>query len=61
MAKRMQHCFWCGEKLGVYETWPGDVDHCHKQECSRQARYALQEQDADARDRADQDNYERYR
>lgn len=59
--KRMQHCFWCGEELGVYETYRGDIEHCHQPECARQARYAMQEQDADARDRAEQDSFERYR
>lgn len=59
--KRMQHCFWCGEELGVYDSYPGDIEHCGKPECAREARYAIQEQNADARARAEEDHFDRYR
>lgn len=59
--KRMQHCFWCGEELGVYDSYPGAIECCGKPECSREARHAQQELDADARDRASDDNFDRYR
>lgn len=61
MAKKIQHCFNCGEELGVFELWPGDIEHCGKTECAREARYALQSQEADARERAREDDYDRYR
>lgn len=59
--KRMQHCFWCGEQLGVYDSYPGDIEHCHNSECARQAQYAMREREADAREQAERDNYDRYR
>lgn len=61
MAKRMQHCWYCGEELGVYESYPGDLDTCGKSECEREARYERQAMEADAHDRAEQDDYSRYR
>ena len=59
--KQMQHCFFCGEELGVFDGWTDDILHCSKQECSREAQYELQAREADARDRAADDNYDRYR
>lgn len=59
--KRMQHCFWCGEELGIHDHYHGDIEHCSAGECARQARYAMQEQEAEARSRADEDSYDRYR
>lgn len=61
MAKRMQHCFWCGEELGVYDAYPGDLDSCGKIECERETRYAQQVKDADAQNRAREDDCDRYR
>lgn len=61
MAKRMQHCFNCGEELGIYDSYLGDIEHCGKMECQREANYAHQCRDADARESAREDNYDRYR
>ena len=39
----MRHCFCCGEELGRY--WHYDrSDTCGKTECTREARYAAQEE-----------------
>jgi len=62
MAKpRMQHCCWCGEELGVYASYPGDIEACGKAECQREARAESRARDDEARYAAEQDNYERYR
>jgi DNA-directed RNA polymerase subunit N (RpoN/RPB10) len=61
MALRMQHCFNCGKELGVFETWPGDLDTCGSIVCDREARHARQAEESEARERAEQDGYERYR
>lgn len=61
MAKKMQRCFYCGEDLGVFEAWPGDWLDCGKPECAREARYQQQADEAEARERAAEDNFERYR
>jgi hypothetical protein len=57
----MQHCFWCGEELGVYSSYPGNIEHCGKSECTREAGHAYRKIDAEARERAALDNYDRYR
>ena len=60
MAYRMQHCFWCGDELGEYDNY-GETEACGKKECQRELRYELQAEDAERRDRAKQDGFERYR
>lgn len=60
-GKKMQHCFYCGEEIGVFEAWPGDYEYCDKLECAREARYQQRADDADARERAEEDHYDRYR
>lgn len=57
---KMQHCFNCGEELGVYVgTW-GEPEVCGKSECQREARY----QDQAAREQrqfdAAEDDFSRY-
>lgn len=59
MAKeKMQHCFNCGEELGVYCKNYCDIDTCGKPECNREARHAEQEI---AEREAEADGYSRYR
>lgn len=61
MAKRMQHCFYCGEEQGIFEAWHGDVITCGKLECEREAREVYRARDEEARYAAEQDDYDRYR
>lgn len=60
MAKRMQHCFWCGECLGEFQAG-SDIVACCDPICERHAREAEEDQDIEARRRAERDNYNRYR
>jgi hypothetical protein len=57
----MQHCFYCGEELGVYEKLARDYDTCGARECEREARDAYAADDDNARYEAERDGYERYR
>jgi len=61
MAAKMQHCFNCGAECGVFDNYYRDLVTCGQRECEREARYQYQCDEADARDRAEQDGYERYR
>ena len=61
MNKKRIHCFNCGEDLGEGVYWPGDMESCGNAECSRAVQDAYRERDAEAREAAEQDNYERYR
>lgn len=57
----MQHCFNCGEEIGIYVRYPGDEPECcGKKECMRELRYQMQDEEADRRCRAEEDRYERY-
>lgn len=60
MGKKMRHCFWCGEELGVYENFYDDIDTCGKPECDREARRIYQEEIEDRAYRARQDEFNRY-
>ena len=63
MAKepKMQHCFNCGEEIGIYVRYIGDEPECcGKAECLRELRHQMAAEMADRRDRADEDGYERY-
>jgi len=50
----MRHCFYCGEKLGVYADHD-PLDDCGAQECQRAARDAHAQERAEAHDRLDRD------
>ena len=58
---RMQHCFNCGEELGVYDKPPYAHDACGKPECQREELTAYQAEDEEAQIRAREDDYNRYR
>lgn len=54
-------CEWCGEDLG-YDARPGDQpESCGKRECERGLRDMMGQEEAEARERAEADGYERYR
>ena len=55
--KRMQHCFWCGAELGVFELYHRDIETCGARECEREARYQRQAEAEDARHAAEDDDY----
>lgn len=44
---KLQHCFYCGEELGVYVAWD-NLEACGKRECQRELQGAFREE----RDRA---------
>ncbi|MDO9527628.1 MAG: hypothetical protein Q7J27_00540 [Syntrophales bacterium] len=60
MAKRMQHCHWCGEELGIYDAF-GEIESCGKPECDRSQREAYREREEYIREQAERDNYDQYR
>lgn len=60
--RREAACEWCGEKLGYDVGGPGsEPDSCGKRECDRGLRDMMGQLDAEARERAAEDDYERYR
>lgn len=62
MSVRMQHCFNCGEALGVYARYYGDSPEvCGSAECVRAARDDERARDEEAQERAREDGYDRYR
>ena len=61
MAKRMQHCFYCGEELGIYSKFDDDLDTCGETECNRAEKAAYGEREAFVRERAEEDHYDCYR
>lgn len=61
MKNKTIDCFYCGEFLCVGEAWPGDIEAFGDPKCQQELRYELQSRDADARESAAEDNYDRYR
>ena len=59
-APKMQHCFNCGEELGIYAAYYGDLQTCTKKECNDEARDQYRYEQMDRKERAREDNYERY-
>lgn len=57
---RMQHCFNCGEELGIYEAYYGDLQTCESRECNDAARDQERFEQQERQERAIEDNFERY-
>ena len=61
-TRREQCCDYCGEPIGVFMRLAGDGPlDCGQSECSRWAREEYLAMREDARFRAEQDDYGRYR
>jgi hypothetical protein len=60
MVKRMQFCFYCGEELGVYNSWPGDIESCGAKDCERELKYQLQAEREERMYEAERDDFNRY-
>lgn len=62
MARKVSHCEYCGDDLGrEVEKDRDDVIVCGKRECCRYEQDVYRERDADARERAEADDYGAYR
>lgn len=57
----MRTCAWCGEELGPGKNNNREPEGCGKPECEREVRDMYRQMDSDAREAADNDNFERYR
>jgi hypothetical protein len=58
--KRKQYCLNCGEFLGEYDSY-GEPEACNERDCQKELRKAHGEAREDARERALEDNFNRYR
>ena len=61
MADKRQHCFYCGDDLGIYDAPYRELQTCGKQVCNAEARAQERCETENAFLDAAQDNYERYR
>jgi hypothetical protein len=61
-VKKRIHCAYCGDDLG--EVYPGyyagEPESCGKIECNREVSSMIREAQEERRERAEEDNYERY-
>lgn len=62
MANKIHHCFNCGEETEDYDEMPNGSKLwcCGRSECAKELRLTASEIEAEARDRAEQDNYRQY-
>ena len=52
---KQQHCFYCGEHIGLADRWSDPLDTCGKAECNREAQYANQDARDSAHEQLDRD------
>ena len=55
------NCAFCGAEIGPGRNNPREPEACESQECQREVCGMYRQMESDARERADEDNYERYR
>lgn len=60
-AERMLYCDYCGDELGYGQRVRGEPECCGSAECSRALREMEREYEAEVRERAAEDDYDRYR
>ena len=61
MIKKMQHCFNCGEVLGVYARhYEDEPECCGAKECQRELRYTMAAERQERQQRAEDDDYRYY-
>lgn len=53
--QKMQHCHYCGEELGVFDAYYGDIQSCGKRECERSARDIQAQERDEAHEQLDRD------
>lgn len=56
MTAKRHFCFNCGEDLGVYEAYYGDVHNCGKAECNRAEQDMHRAEREEAHEKLDRDN-----
>lgn len=59
--KKQQFCFNCGEPLGVFDAYGDRYLECGAPACAKEARYQQGCDEAEVRERAEEDDYGRYR
>lgn len=52
--KKMRHCFYCGEELGVYADYD-PLDNCGAHECVKAARDAAAQERDEAHEELDRE------
>lgn len=57
---KMKHCAWCGDELGMTESWDREPESCAKRECSREVSAMYQQERDERRWAAEEDDYQRY-
>lgn len=53
--QKMKHCAYCGEELGMTESWDRDPESCGKAECSREVNAMYREEREEAHEQLDRD------
>lgn len=53
--QKMKHCAYCGDELGMTESWDRDPEPCGKPECRREVRGMYEQEREEAHERLDRD------
>lgn len=54
-TKKMKHCAYCGDELGMTENWDREPEACGKPECNREVRGMYDAEREEAHERLDRD------
>ena len=57
----MMHCAFCGKELGDGRDNPREPESCGEAECNREVRAMYRQMDEEAQERAQEDDFGRYR
>lgn len=55
MSQKMKHCAWCGDELGMTDSWDHEPEPCGKLECVREVRGMHKQMRDEAHEQLDRD------
>lgn len=53
--EKMKYCAYCGEELGMTQSWDRDPESCGKPECNREVSAMYREEREQAHEQLDRD------
>lgn len=58
--QKMKYCAYCGDELGMTESWDREPESCGKLECQREVAHMYRAERDERREAAEADDFGRY-